>query len=364
MYIERLGFDESQNYNAIEAAIHLGRYMSAKPLCKNKNVLDIACGEGYGSYTMVAYWEAKHVTGIDISEEAIESANQRFQHDNIDFILGDVEEATKEFADETFDLIVSYETIEHIQNTKGFLQTLKRLIKKDGVILVSCPNDHWYYPTAEESNPYHVQKYHFEDFKYLTESIFGEASSYFLGLPSSGFANILKESSLISTEKNSMNKMFDFDYPNALLLPAEINPDSDSCSYFLGVWDYSNSLELKNSIALYPSSMNHADYINSYKYRMKFEETQKELDESKQETNQLRLEHEKSILSKNGVLKENEFLRHNLWILQNQIQELQTSHEALKHDIFIKEQELNTMVNSKSWKITSPLRKIMNKARR
>ena len=65
--IERLDISEKNKYSATEASIHLTRYLTAKKFIQGKTVLDIACGEGYGSYLMKK-WGAKTVQGVDIDQ--------------------------------------------------------------------------------------------------------------------------------------------------------------------------------------------------------------------------------------------------------------------------------------------------------
>ena len=71
-------------YNTAEAAIHLDRYLTAKQFVTGKHVLDIACGEGYGSKLMKD-WGAASVVGVDISSEALQIANQMFAEEGITF---------------------------------------------------------------------------------------------------------------------------------------------------------------------------------------------------------------------------------------------------------------------------------------
>ena len=88
--IERLDFGEMTPYNAVEASIHLNRYSIVKPVCKNKIILDAACGEGYGSF-FLNKWGAKEVFGLDIDEETIKKADKIFGSSNVKFQCHDVE---------------------------------------------------------------------------------------------------------------------------------------------------------------------------------------------------------------------------------------------------------------------------------
>src|SRR5690242_5479118 len=86
---ERISFTPgAMPYNAMLAAEHMARYVLAQPLCAGKRVLDIACGEGYGTSFLKSSGAAS-VVGIDISEEAIAAANARFGQAGVTFAAGD-----------------------------------------------------------------------------------------------------------------------------------------------------------------------------------------------------------------------------------------------------------------------------------
>ena len=74
--MERLDFSSATKYSSIEVSIHLCRYLNAKNYCQDKKVLDVACGEGYGS-ALIKRWGARKVVGIDCSEEAIKKASEK-----------------------------------------------------------------------------------------------------------------------------------------------------------------------------------------------------------------------------------------------------------------------------------------------
>src|SRR5678816_4696771 len=82
--MERLTFSDSTAYNGLEAAIHSARYSIVRPMCSDKRVLDVACGEGYGCHLMSA-WGARHVDGVDVSAEAVEGARRLFGSDTVYF---------------------------------------------------------------------------------------------------------------------------------------------------------------------------------------------------------------------------------------------------------------------------------------
>lgn len=116
---------------------HIERYLFAKQYVKNKRVLDIACGNGYGSEVLLS-GGAKEVCGVDISSLVIDEANKNYVLENLKFKQGSAERI--EFPDNYFDVVVSFETIEHLNNRENFLREVKRVLRPSGIFIVSTPN--------------------------------------------------------------------------------------------------------------------------------------------------------------------------------------------------------------------------------
>ena len=117
---------------------HINRYFYVSQFTTGKVVLDIACGTGYGSYILSDKGKCKRVIGIDISQEAIRFAQNNYSKGNIEFLVGNAENVG--LCTGVFDVIVSFETIEHLINYEHFLLELKRLLKKNGYLYISVPN--------------------------------------------------------------------------------------------------------------------------------------------------------------------------------------------------------------------------------
>jgi len=249
--VERLSFENTNTYSAVEAAIHTARYAVAKPICQGRDILDIACGEGYGS-ALLKEWGAASVDGVDISEGAIKSATDHFDRPGIRFKVGRAEDATKIFADRTYDLIISLETFEHVDDPKIYLREIKALAKPGAVIIISCPNDHWYYPSADQGNPFHKRKYTFQECREICEEILGPAT-WRLGGPAVGF--LAAPGYLRDGPAPDQTAMMLFDtVADTILLPpdADTAPTPELSSYFIGIWGAPN---LPLSAAIYPASM-------------------------------------------------------------------------------------------------------------
>lgn len=144
---------------------HLIRYLFAQQFAPGKTVLDIGCGCGYGS-CLLAEGGAETVIGVDISEEAIRYSKEHYSARGLDFEVMDC--TNLKFPNRTFDLVVAFEIIEHIPNCKGLLSEAKRVLKGDGVFIVSTPNRVTYPP----GNPFHVKEFFLQEFVELLKEFF------------------------------------------------------------------------------------------------------------------------------------------------------------------------------------------------
>ncbi|MCX6799863.1 MAG: class I SAM-dependent methyltransferase [Candidatus Falkowbacteria bacterium] len=167
-------FDERFEINALSKSTltyseHVVRYQFASRFVQSKVVLDIACGSGYGSQ-ILALAGAAQVIGVDIDKQAIDLANSKNQSKNINYINSD---ATKlNLGNESIDVIVSFETIEHLKNPEEYLKELKRVLKVDGIALISTPN----LEVSKNHNPFHIKEYTKDEFTRLLQGSFQESS--------------------------------------------------------------------------------------------------------------------------------------------------------------------------------------------
>jgi 2-polyprenyl-3-methyl-5-hydroxy-6-metoxy-1,4-benzoquinol methylase len=163
---------------------HLARYNFASSFVTNKTVLDIASGEGYGT-AMVAK-KAIAVTGVDVSAKAIGAAQQKYSsqdYPNIQFIFSD---AIKYFSHNKlkFDVIVSYETIEHITDYELFLELVKKHLKPNGLLILSTPNKIFSDIFAGDTfNPYHVKEFYSQELSDIITRIFGQKPDIYCQRP-------------------------------------------------------------------------------------------------------------------------------------------------------------------------------------
>lgn len=155
---------------------HYHRYAVVQEIVAGKDVLDVACGEGYGSAFMADV--ARKVTGVDISHEAVQYASTTYQKSNLDFQQGSATDL--KFGDATFDVVVSFETIEHLAEQDKMLSEIRRVLRPDGLLVISSPNRPIYSEESGEHNEFHVKELDFNEFdeilrkKFATIQYFGQ----------------------------------------------------------------------------------------------------------------------------------------------------------------------------------------------
>jgi 2-polyprenyl-3-methyl-5-hydroxy-6-metoxy-1,4-benzoquinol methylase len=143
---------------ALEAE-HRARYDFAKQFVKGKRVLDLGCGEGYGSRMLSEV--AKSVVGVDISAEAVEHAKAAYGSDGLAFQAGDAGKLP--FSEGEFDAVVCFEVIEHIRNPELLLKEVARVLSGKGIFVASTPNGG--VKVSSQPNRYHVKEYTLREFE-------------------------------------------------------------------------------------------------------------------------------------------------------------------------------------------------------
>lgn len=153
---------------------HLHRYLQAGAIARNKVVLDIASGEGYGSAMLAEH--ALHVTGVDISAEAVQHAQERYRRANLEYRVGSC--AAIPLADASVDLVVSFETIEHHDQHQEMMQEIRRVLRADGILLISSPDKLYYSDLPGSHNAFHVKELYHDEFRQLLENYFSHIAFY------------------------------------------------------------------------------------------------------------------------------------------------------------------------------------------
>lgn len=142
---------------------HFQRYQFAKNFVADKVVLDAACGEGYGSNLLAK--TAKKVYGLDLDEKTVRAAQNKYGNERLNYVAGSIAELP--FAENTFDVIVSYETIEHVNGElqEKFLEEIERVLKPDGLLIMSTPNKAVYTDLVKGENKFHIKEFYVEEYR-------------------------------------------------------------------------------------------------------------------------------------------------------------------------------------------------------
>jgi SAM-dependent methyltransferase len=141
---------------------HLQRYLAAQDIVADKKILDVASGAGYG--TAILAGKSAYVCGLDIDREAVEFARGKYKAANLRYLQGSIVDLP--FADESFDVVVSFETIEHVgEDLHGkFMDEVARVLKPDGFLIISTPDKHIYSELTNYNNEFHLKEYYRQEF--------------------------------------------------------------------------------------------------------------------------------------------------------------------------------------------------------
>ncbi|MGG3507637.1 glycosyltransferase [Paenibacillus lautus] len=185
---------------------HLQRYQSLSEIVRDKVVLDAACGEGYGAYLLSK--SASFVHGIDIDPDTVTNAKQKYHSSSIEFHESSIE--ILPFEDNFFDVIVSFETLEHVNEVVQlkFMKEIRRVLKDEGILIISTPNKKYYSDDTQYANPYHVKELYRDEFEKILNGFFDNfeiISQRFevvslmdsFGSGSSGYQNLNNDSSQV-----------------------------------------------------------------------------------------------------------------------------------------------------------------------
>lgn len=169
MHSNGVRFIDNDNRNWELFWQHMGRYLFASSYVSGKIVLDAACGSGFGSEILSQ--KAIKVFGIDNSWEAIQYCKAHYKKPNLSFIQMDCNSLA--FPGSFFDVVVSFETLEHLQDTDVFLQELSRVLRKGGLLIISTPNrENFSVYTKGIKNPFHVKEFTVDEFVKLIGNFF------------------------------------------------------------------------------------------------------------------------------------------------------------------------------------------------
>ena len=178
----------------INHLMHRFAYEQAAKICANKTVLDLGCNTGFG--TSLISKLCTRIIGADISPRAIAKAKSQYQEKNLEFIH--IDGNTIPVADQTFDVILSFQVLEHIVDYGVFLGEIKRVLAPRGVVIMTTPNSKirldagmppWY--------PFHVREFSSDELQALLLNYFSHVRVF----------GLLAEKTLYAIEINRLNRV-------------------------------------------------------------------------------------------------------------------------------------------------------------
>ena len=199
--LERIVPDQMDSQDAFDMKtlqLHIERYVFAIRNGKPGDVLDIACGTGYGAFQLLQSekYAQSRVIAVDIDQTAIDYANRRYSNPAIHFVCAD---AMLYQDPGGYDTIISLETIEHIQDAVSFVKKLHSLLRTDGILVVSAP-----VTPSTDGNPHHLSDFSVSHFKKLFKTSGFIIESEFVQVQPFSLKNILYSDNqrLSKTRKN------------------------------------------------------------------------------------------------------------------------------------------------------------------
>lgn len=356
---------------------HMQRYYAIQDIVEGKVVLDAACGEGYGTNMLSEY--ALKVYGLDIDEETIEHAKEKYTKANIEYQQGSIEELP--FPNDYFDVVVSFETIEHVNEEiqATFLKEIKRVLKADGTLIMSTPNKKIYSDYRNYTNPFHVKEFYKNEYYSFLKAAFNEVEFYYQ-YRESAFLLTGEDSNRIETLKLNTVASENSKYIVAICSDLEINKKISSANIEDGVLNR----KIERIITLQNDVVERNYHI---------EKLDKEIVEKNNYIKSMQIEHEEKIVEKNNYIKSmqveleenNEELRkrnHHIQELRLEIEAKTNITRSLERNINVleeknkvnldklnnennllkeKENQLNNIFESDGWKILLKYYRIRDK---
>lgn len=150
--------------------LHSASYELAEKYCKGKRVLDLGCGSGYGASRIASY--ALSVQAVDVSAEAVAFSSEHYPRENLSFLTIEPD-ASLPFPDESFDVVLSFQVIEHVVDDSAYLKEAARVLTKNGVLILITPDrKHRLLPLQKPWNRWHIREYGMTELRSLVSERF------------------------------------------------------------------------------------------------------------------------------------------------------------------------------------------------
>jgi ubiquinone/menaquinone biosynthesis C-methylase UbiE len=176
-----LDFDNEQDPAVIEQLVR-AEYIVKQGIISNRSVLDVGCGTGYTCYYFSQFGKPANVNGLEIDRDLVDTMRKLNSDRTVsfDYYRG----GSFPYKDQSFDVVTCFEVIEHVPSSeqKDILSEMSRVVKPDGVVIVSTPNKTVYSPDGISLNPDHICEIDFGCFRTLCSEYFKKVTILGQGL--------------------------------------------------------------------------------------------------------------------------------------------------------------------------------------
>lgn len=339
---------------------HMHRYSAVRDIIAGKVVLDIASGEGYGS-AMMSKWAAR-VTGVDISAEAVEHAAAKYGGvKNLQYMQGGVTDIPLE--NSSIDVVVSFETIEHLPYHDEMLKEILRVLKPDGVLIISTPDKAVYTDARGFNNEFHVKELYKDEFVELLNKYFATTNLYGQRFVTQSAIYYINKSNGCEKYENNMSTPSDAVYLIAICSNGDGNVRLCNSLYF----DEKKDIYINDEKVLHWASNVHNELLEEKKQHTISVEKNTKLHLSNlaliEERNSLssRLhisDEEKTQLNLRNLalIKERDSLSSRLNEVTNGISDLTLKLQGNMHELVDVRMKLENIEKSTTWRYSAPLR--------
>ncbi len=330
---------------------HLHRYALALDLSKERSVLDIASGEGYGSAILAK--QAAQVIGVDIDLESVDHAQTQYGHlANLKFLAGSC--SAIPVADASIEVVTSFETIEHHDQHEEMMHEIKRVLTADGLLIISSPNRLVYSDQPNYTNPFHVKELYYEEFLDLLKRHFQQVHIYGQRLAVGSCVTSLEASDrqeirAFSGDINSLSNVASY-FPSPLYFVAVCSDRSESVAATL------ESIYLDASDDLLTNLQNiwQGDCLALQQVQLEKSELQQTTEHLQQTTEHLQQTTEHLQQTTEQCQADLDSVKQELTDAHDRLQELAPFPEECEHlkiQLEDSHQQIKAMESSKFWKL-------------